>query len=125
MVITFIDKRWSDSILTRLSRTVTYTPVTKTTDNMSGDETLTDGSPSSKSCVFFKKGSPWTFTKEGLFNLGDAFILVNATAGWTPAKNDKITVDGETYRVDEVRPRYSDASSSTLLYNFAIMFQSA
>ena len=122
MTITFVNKAWTDEIITRLARSLTYRVVTKTKDNITGDELLTpSGSSSTYSGVFTKIRSKWDFSKEGLFDGGDAYAIFKAETV-TPGKNDLITVGGETYRVDNVITRYSDDDNATAMYHYCNLF---
>ena len=80
-------------------RQVTHTPTTKTTSNISGQETLTDGSPVVLKAYFMKKQQNYDFGKYGFTEQGDAVCL--AKYADSVAKDDKITVDGEVFRVKE------------------------
>jgi hypothetical protein len=82
---------------------VLRTPVTKTESNITGDETLTDGTPEVITVYFSRKNAPWTFDKAGLIQGGDAQMLTQDSQ--TINKNDKIAYDGITYRVQDVLAR--------------------
>lgn len=82
---------------------LTRTPVTKTLSNVEGDEILTDGTPESIDVYFTKKTTDWVFDKEGEVEGGDAFMLTKYNQ--TINKNDKITYEGNTYRVQMVIDR--------------------
>jgi len=121
MVVTFIKKDWTDQIVDRLARTVSRTSVTKTTSNIYGDETLTDGTPANISGVFLKKADKWMFDKQGKVEGGDAYLQVKAAV--TVNVDDKITVNSETYRISDVLIVYSDSSNSTALYKYCNLFR--
>lgn len=121
MAITFIKKEWTDQIVDRLARTVSRTPVTKTTSNIYGDETLTDGTPADISAVFVKKDDKWMFDKQGKVEGGDAYLQVKAAV--TVNVDDKITVDSEVYRINDVLIVYSDSSNSTALFKYCNLFK--
>ena len=120
MAITFVKKSWTDSIRTRLGRTVTHTPVTKTTSNIYGDETLTDGSAVSITAVFLKTEDKWMFDKQGKVEGGDAYLMAD---NGVVSVDDKITADSETYRIDDIKTVYSDDSNSTALYDYCNLFK--
>jgi hypothetical protein len=82
---------------------VTRTPVTKTVSNSYGDETLTDGTDENIDVYFTKKTTDWWFDKEGEVEGGDAFMMTKYNQ--TINKNDKITYEGNTYRVKMVIDR--------------------
>ena len=120
MVVTFVRKAWVDKILLRLRRSVTRTPITKTTD-FGGSETLTAGTPVTVYGVFFRRSQKWTFDKGGTVEHGDAYFLFDP-ATYTVNKNDLITVDSRDYRVQDVVVRYSDDSQSTAVYKYCTLF---
>lgn len=86
-------------MLENFKKTVTHTPVTKTTSNISGSETLTEGSPVSIDITFYRSEDVINQAFEGLFQGADAIALYPTTI--TINKNDLITYDGETYRVEK------------------------
>lgn len=92
-----------ETMIDNFSKTVSRTPVTKTTSNIAGDETLTDGTPADISAAFFRKEDEWLQDKEGLIQNADAIIIVKTSQ--TINKNDKITYDSETYRIQKVVTR--------------------
>ncbi len=90
-------------MINNFGKTISRTPVTKSTSNISGDETLTEGSASNITGAFFRKEDAWSQDKEGLFQGADAIIMVlNAT---TINKDDKLTYSSEDYRVNSVITR--------------------
>jgi len=90
-------------MITNFAKTISRTPITKTTDNFSGDETLTEGTPGNISGAFFKNSDEWVLDKPGLIQGADAVLLVLPSV--TINKDDKLTYDSETYRVDTVITR--------------------
>lgn len=82
---------------------VVRTPVTKTESNIEGDETLNDGTPENIQGYLSRKTAPWMFDKPGLIQGGDAILLVYPTQ--TINKNDKITHNNVTYRVQQTLNR--------------------
>jgi len=121
MAVTFVKANWADQIIDRLARTVTHIPVTKTTDNIYGNETLTDGSSVSISGVFLKIADKWMFDEQGKVEGGDAYLMVKDTV--TISVDDKITVDSETYRIGDILKVYSDESNSTELFQHCNLFK--
>jgi len=99
-------------------KTVSRTPVTKTTSNIGGDETLTDGSAANITGAFFRKTDSWAQDKEGLFQGADAVLLVKSDV--TVNKDDKLTYDSEDYRVDSVITR---RLGTTVFYKMARCFK--
>lgn len=86
-------------MITNFSKTLSRTPVTKTTDNLTGDETLSDGTPANISGAFYRQEDIQTQDVESLFQGADAILMVLPSV--TINKNDKITYDSETYRIDK------------------------
>ncbi len=82
---------------------VTRTPVTKTTSNTYGDETLTDGTTETIKVFIVKKNTKWFLENAGEFEQADALMLVKYDQSIT--KNDKITYLSRIYRVDNVLER--------------------
>lgn len=108
MAINFTASRGAfNHLLTNFKKTLTYTPVTKTTSNISGKETLVDGTPITISGPFYRKEDVWNQDYATLLQTADAVLLIDQD-NTTVAKNGKITYDGETYRVAKVTPRSFD-----------------
>ena len=93
-----------DQILNDLKRTVSYQEVTKTVDPQTGDEILVYGSAADKSVVFFLEENRYLFDKEGLVEVGDAYIMTDTD--FEPQRMDKYSIDGFTYLVKNVTKRY-------------------
>lgn len=93
-----------ESYLLELGATVTRTPVVKTTSNIEGDETLTDGTPETIVVHFERHNQSWNFDKPGKIEGGDAFMLIKESQ--TMNVDDKITYEGESFRVHDVIDRY-------------------
>jgi len=105
-------------------RQVTHTPVTQTISNVSGQETLTDGTPGAIKAYFMKYNQTWDYAKAGFLEQGDAVMLAKIADG--VKKNDKITADGEDYRVQEAFdvPGVFDSTGSgtTMVYTACNLF---
>lgn len=94
-----------DQYLVELGATVTRTTVVKSVSNIEGDESFTDDPVStSVVCYFMREGQEWFFEKPGQIETGDAFMLIKDTQDMN--KDDKITYQGETFRVDRIIDRY-------------------
>ena len=78
---------------------ISHTPVTRSTSNISGKETLSDGSASNIKAYFVRVGQNYDFVKAGFVERGDAVML--AKVADSVSKDDKITYQGSTYRVKE------------------------
>lgn len=119
--VPFIPIEMVNAVLAHFSQSVVFTPYTKTTDNISGDEVLTAGTPQTIQAAFFQKEQHFEQGKEGLFSLGDGYAIFPATISPTPKKNDQITMNGETYRIENTLQRYSDSTNSTLIYTQGVI----
>ena len=80
-------------------RQITHTPIVKTTSNISGQETLTDGTSVTIKAYFMRTNQLWDFEKMGFLEKGNAVMLAKYAS--SVVKNSKITVDGNDYRVKE------------------------
>ncbi len=89
--------------ITKYGSDVIRTAVTKTTSNFTGDETLTNGSTAEIRAYIVRKARGWIFDKEGEIEGGDAQMLTKANQ--TINKNDLITWNNNTYRVQNVLNR--------------------
>jgi hypothetical protein len=118
---TFVKKAAVDKVIAKVHRTVTHTPVTKTLHPVSGDETLTAGSPVSILAVFVRRERRWYFDKVGLIEGGDAYLIVNPTVA-TVAKEDLITVNSQVYRVRDVITRYAGVDNAEAVYTYCNLF---
>lgn len=98
--------------------TVSRTPVTKTI-GFNGDETLTDGTAENITAVFLRRTDRWKMSNEALRQDADGYIMVAPTQ--TLNRDDKITYDGETYRVSDVIKRSKPVDVD--LYKFANVFK--
>lgn len=109
---------WDKNVFDNFKKSLTRTPVTKTNDNVSGDETLSDGTPDTTyEGVLYRKEDEWAQDKVGLFQGADAVLLVKTTQSLS--KNDKITYDSEIYRVESIKDR---ELGKTAFYKVARLF---
>lgn len=104
-------------MIDNFQKTISRTPVTKTTSNFSDDETLTDGTPANITGAFYRQEDDWVQDKEALLQGADAVLKVKSSV--TVNKDDKLTYDGETYRVDKVVTR---RLNNTSFYKLARCF---
>ena len=97
-------------------RQITHTPIVKTISNISGQETLTDGTAVSIKAHFMRTSQKWDFEKAGFLEKGDAVLL--AKYADSVVKNNKITVEGNNYRVREAYnvPGVYDSTGSGTTY---------
>ncbi len=80
-------------------RQVSHTPIVKTTSNISGQETLTDGTAVTLKAYFMRTNQKWDYEKLGFLEKGHAVLL--AKYADRVVKNSKITVEGNDFRVRE------------------------
>ena len=87
----------------KLGATVSRIPVTKTLNEFSGQETLTEGTSASIVCYFtnnYKANNKWFISEEGQVQSGDAFIMVKSTQALN--KDDVIVYDSKRFRVRNI-----------------------
>ena len=89
-----------NQIASDFNRVVSYKVVTKTTDPMTGSEITSYATAVDKSVIFFLEENRFLFDKEGLVEVGDAYILASITTGIK--RYDQFTIDGQTYYVNNV-----------------------
>jgi len=95
-------------------RQIIHTPIVKTTSNISGQETLTDGTAVTIKAHFMRTNQNWDFQKAGFLEKGNAVVLSKYADG--VVKDDKITAEGNVYRVREsfnVAGVFSSTSDAT------------
>jgi len=102
MAIGLTNKPYQEMI-NNFQKEITYTPVTKTTDNISGDETLTEGTSSTIKGAFYREEDVYSQEFAGLFQGADAILIILPNI--TVNKNDLITYDSEEYRCDKITTR--------------------
>jgi hypothetical protein len=104
-------------MIDNFSKTITYIPVTKTINSVTGDETLTEGTSTTIYGMIFQSKNVYARYKAGLVQGGDA-IFMGKTADMV-TKNDILSFGGFRYRVDNVTNRYLD---QTFMYCEADLF---
>lgn len=102
MSINFTNKGY-ELMIDNFGKTISRTPITKTTSNISGGETLTVGTAANITGAFYRAEDSWSQDKEALFQGADAVILIKDDV--TLNKDDKLTYDSENYRVHSVVER--------------------
>lgn len=107
-------------VIDKLKRSVSHIPVTKTTNPMNGEETLTEGSTATVSVVFFKKETGFKQEFEGVFEDGDAECVVSST--YDLNRDDKLIVDNETYRIDKKIEYYGGNTNDTKIFTQCNLF---
>ena len=91
-------------ILNNLKRTVSYSVMSKTIDPMTGDELLTYAAGVDRQVVFFIEENRYLFDKEGLLEVGDAYIQTPPSMGIK--RYDKFTIGGQEYIIRNTTERY-------------------
>lgn len=99
-------------------QTASRTPVTTIVDNITGHNIYTDGTPENITVVFENENQKYSFVEAGLTEGADArmFCLPSVTIN----KEDKITLNGKTYRVDSLRDKYFGSNS---IFKTVLLFQ--
>lgn len=106
---------FTKSALAQNGITVSRTPVTISfTGN--GDEIQTDETPENIFVIFHLKHPTYEQTDDGLMKTQEGYIMTGPTQ--TINKNDKITFNGETYRI-RMDPVVRGPSGSTAFYKYA------
>ena len=80
-------------------RTITHTPVTQSTSNITGEETQVDGTPVSIKCYVMKTGQNFNYKEMGFVEQGDMVGLFKIAD--SVKINSKFTVNGEVFQVKE------------------------
>ncbi|MCF7861202.1 hypothetical protein K9M79_03065 [Candidatus Woesearchaeota archaeon] len=98
-----VEADFTDNALADLGQTVSRTPITVVLDNESGAPTFTTGTPANITAIFTKRNQNYDWAKEGLFDGGDAFMQFDKDQAMN--KDDRITFNGEKFRVDNIVTR--------------------
>lgn len=88
---------WKDYAFDSFKKAVTRTPVTTTTDNRTDQEILTEGTAATIYAIFYRQEDVTDKAKQGFLQNADAIIQVLPDQALN--RNDKITYQGENYRV--------------------------
>jgi hypothetical protein len=100
------------NLITKYGSSVTITPVVKTTSNISGDETLTEGTSFTATLYVSRKTSDWFVDQAGLIKGGDLLIVAPPTTDID--KDYVVTFNGDDYRVHYVISR--DQAGGTAMF---------
>lgn len=92
-----------------LGVSVTRTPVTTTINNISGQKTYADGTPETITVVWNNPSPNYNLDKSGETKIADGIMYVQSTQ--TINKRDKITYNGNLYRVDKISERLMDTNT--------------
>lgn len=105
-------------------RTVSLIKRTLSTDNITGEEIFSDGTPANITCYFLKQTQRWEFDKIGKIEGGDAVLLAYYSDGLK--KDDKIVADGEEYVIRNIInvPGVFDVTGNpTFVYSYSNLFK--
>lgn len=91
---------FNDNPLADFGVTVGWENSTKTTDNVTGEESLSYAASVNKTVVFLKRSASFEQSHEGLLESGDAYIMATTTDGF--AKDDRITYETRKYLITNV-----------------------
>jgi hypothetical protein len=106
-----------DQIYNDFYRTVSYEVVTKTEDPVTDSEILTYAAASNVNVVFFVEDNKYLFDKEGLLEVGDAYIMAKTSVGIK--RYDRFTLGNRRYLVKNVINRYV---LNTAMMDFGVCF---
>ena len=83
-------------MIEEFSKSIIYTPVVKTTNNISGDEKITKGTPITIQAAFYKRDQTYSQTFEALFEDADAILIMLPSI--EIVKNGFVEYDSEKYQ---------------------------
>ncbi len=109
---------FTNAPLVDLGSSVTWEAVTKTTDNITGDETLAYAGGVAKTVVFVKRTQRYAQGQEGLVDLGDAYCMSENSDGFK--LNDRITFNSEKFLIGDVITRRANGE---VMFDFANCFK--
>lgn len=104
-------------------RTLVHTPTVQTTSNITGEETLTDGTPANIKCYVMKKGQNFNYKEVGFMEQGDVIGLFKVAD--SVKINSKITINGEVFIVKEsfdVPGVFTSSTTATYIYTVANLY---
>ena len=90
-------------ILSDMGTTLSYKICTRTQDAMTGEETTTFATASNVTAIFFLNDTRYVWDKEGLLEVGDAYIIAPTSTGIK--RYDQFTVGGDTFYIENVTRR--------------------
>ena len=109
---------FTNAPLVDLGSSVTWEAVTKTTNNITGDETLSYAGGVAKTVVFVKRTQRYAQGPEGLVDLEDAYCMSEYSDGFK--FNDRITYNGEKFLIGDVITRRANGE---VMFDFANCFK--
>lgn len=105
-------------ILSDYGRTVSYSVVTKTNDPITGSETTTFATASDQTVIFFLEENRYLWDKDGLLEVGDAYIIAPLTLAIK--RYDQFTIDGQAFYIENVTKR---AVLKTAMMYYGVCFR--
>ena len=113
-----------DNILNEYAgRTLVHTPYVQTINNITGEETLTAGTPANIKCYVMKTGQDFNYQEMGFLEQGDMVALTKVAD--SVAVNNTITVNSEVFRVKEkfdVPGVFDSSTTATYIYTACNLF---
>lgn len=109
---------FTGSVLNDLGVSVDWYNSTKTTDNITGDETLAYAGAVSKTVVFLRRNKTFEQSTEGRVELGDAYIMSETSDNFS--SNDKIVYGGVTYLIKQAIRRSVNGED---LFDYCVLFK--
>lgn len=103
--------------LSDFGRTVSRTPRTKSTDNITGRESWVTSSAVDITAVAIRIDKSWMFDETANIEGGDAYIMVKPDV--TLSEGDLITFDGVVYWIRHLLTIYA---SDTAMFKYANLF---
>lgn len=85
-------------ILNDMGVTLSYSVVTRTNNPITGEETTTFAAATDVTAVFFLNENKYIWDKEGLLEVGDAYIIAATSVGIK--RYDQFSYGGQTYYVE-------------------------
>lgn len=105
-------------------RTITHTPVSTTTSNITGEETQVEGTAVSIKCYVMKTNQSFNYKEAGFLELGDMIGLFKIAD--SVGINSKFTINGEVFQVKEsfdVAGVFDPEEDATLIYTSASLYK--
>lgn len=90
-------------MITDFSKSLTYTPRTEVLDNITGDNTFTNGTPATIAGSLFRQEDKWVVGKGYELQGADAILLILPSVSVT--RNSLITYDSQDYRIESITTR--------------------
>ena len=107
---------FENSALKDFGRTVSRTTITRTTDNVTGRETLTKGSAADITAHVSIRDVTWTQDEIAFLQGADGYIMVKHDV--TLNEHDYITFDGLTYEIEKIITMKASALS---MFKYALL----